>query len=144
MTIAPRTPRDLALGWREALVARDAAAFARLFAPDGAMVDVEHRTADLEDARPIVGRDAIEALAREWLDDTAAFEFDVLDVLADASTAAYRWRYRVTVDGDRVEFVGITWLSCGEGHIRDALVCFDSYRLLRRSGRVAPVAAPGP
>lgn len=144
MTVAPRTPRDLALGWREALVARDAVAFARLFAPDGAMVDVEHRTADLEDARPIVGRDAIEALAKAWLDDTPAFEFDVLGLLADASTAAYRWRYRLPADGEHAEFAGITWLTCGDGHIRDALVCFDSYRLLRRAGRVAPVAPPGP
>ena len=144
MSAARRTQRELALGWREALVTRDARAFAGLFAPDGAMVDVEHRTADLEDVRPILGRDAIEALALRWLDDTPAFEFDVLDVLANASTAAYRWRYQVAADGDRVEFAGITWLNCGDGHIRDALVCFDSYRLLRRAGRVMPIAATGP
>lgn len=143
MSAARRTPRELALGWREALVSRDARAFAGLFAPDGVMLDVEHRTADLEDARTIAGRAAIEALAEEWLGDTPAFEFHILDLLADASTAAYRWRYEVAPADDGAEFVGLTWLRCDEGHIRDALVCFDSYRLLRLVGRVGPVAAPG-
>lgn len=143
MTAAERTPRELALAWREALVGRDARAFAGLFAEDGAMVDVEHRTPDLEDARTIAGRRDIEALAEGWLRDTSAFEFDVLDLLADESSAAYRWRYRIPAADGAVEFVGLTWLTCDEGHIRYALVCFDSYRLLRLQGRAEPVAAQG-
>lgn len=143
MSAARRTPRELALGWREALVRRDARAFAGLFAPDAAMVDVEHRTDDLEDARTIAGRASIQALAEEWLGATPAFEFDILDLLADASTAAYRWRYEVAADGGGAAFIGLTWITCDAGHIRDALVCFDSYRLLRLLGRVAPLTGPG-
>jgi hypothetical protein len=95
------------------------------------MVDVEHRTDDLADVRPLVGRDAIEATARAWLDDTPEFEYELVSVLASGRKAAVRWRY--AVGGSAYE--GLSWLDCERGEIREALVCFDSHRLLRDSGR---------
>jgi hypothetical protein len=134
----PRSPEQLARGWRAALVDRDAAAFAALFAPDGVMVDVEHRTADLRRARPIHGRTAIEELTIRWLGETPAFRFEITGVLADAATAAYRWTYEVSGAAEQVAVDGITWLACGDGMIREALVCFDSYALMEGLGTARP------
>jgi hypothetical protein len=133
-----RSPEQLARGWRDALLDRDAGAFAALFAPGGVMVDVEHRTADLRHARPIRGRAAIEQLTVEWLRDTPRFRFEITGVLADASTAAYRWSYEVTGRADAVAVDGITWLACAEGMISEALVCFDSYALVQGLGAARP------
>jgi hypothetical protein len=135
-----RSPEELAHGWRSALVDRDAGAFAALFAPEGVMVDVEHRTADLSRARPIRGRAAIEELALGWLRQTPVFQFEITGLLADASTAAYRWRYEVPGATDAVALEGITWLACADGTISEALVCFDSYGLMQGLGTVRPAA----
>ena len=59
-------------------------------------------------------------------------------MLADASTAAYRWRYEVPGAGDAVAVEGITWLACADGMIREALVCFDSYALMEGLGTARP------
>ena len=133
-----RSPEQLSHAWRDALVARDAGAFAALFAPDGVMIDVEHRTADLRRARPIRGRAAIEDLTVGWLRETPLFEFEITGVLADASTAAYRWRYEVPGASDAVAVEGITWLACTDGMIGEALVCFDSYALMEGLGTARP------
>jgi uncharacterized protein (TIGR02246 family) len=133
-----RSPEQLARGWRDALVERNAQAFAALFAPDGVMVDVEHRTADRRSARPIRGRAAIEELTVGWLRETPRFRFEVTGLLADASTAAYRWSYEVTGPADAVAVDGITWLDCAEGMISEALVCFDSYALMQGLGTARP------
>jgi hypothetical protein len=133
-----RSPEQLARGWHRALVDRDAIAFAALFAPDGVMLDVEHRTADLSRARPIRGRAAIEELTVGWLRGTPRFEFEITGLLADSSTAAYRWRYEVPGVSDAVAVEGITWLACADGMIREALVCFDSYALMEGLGTVRP------
>jgi SnoaL-like domain len=138
MSRTSRTPEQLARGWREALVARDPGAFAALFAPDGVMVDVEHRTADLRRARPIRGRAAIEELTVTWLRETPAFRFEITGLLADASTAAYRWIYEVAGASDAVAVEGITWLACSGGEICEALVCFDSYALMQGLGTARP------
>ena len=135
---ATRSPAELSHAWRDALVAGDATAFASLFAPDGVMVDVEHRTADLRRARPIRGRAAIEAVTLGWLESTPQFAFDITGLLADSSSAAYRWRYRVPGLADEVDVEGITWLACADGMIREALVCFDSYALLEGLGSARP------
>ena len=129
--LSERTPAELALAWRDALLARDAPAFGRLFAEDGAMVDVEHRTADLSEPRPLVGRAEIEAQAAAWLESTPFFAYDVLEVLADETRAAALWRYEV----DGVELYGVSWLECERGEIRQARVYFDSHGLLRGLGR---------
>jgi hypothetical protein len=121
-----RTPEELAYGWRDALFGRDHVAFGNLFAADGVMLDVEHRTADGSGPRPLEGRAAIEAMAREWLAVVPEFEYDVLEVLADATRAAARWRYAV----QGREFDGVSWLDCRDGEIVRALVLFDSYGLL--------------
>ena len=89
-----RTPRDLALGWRDALLARDGEAFGRLFAADAVMVDVEHRTPDGRAARPLVGRPEIQAVAETWFREVGAFDYVVDEVLADPSRAAVRWTPR--------------------------------------------------
>ena len=133
-----RSPEQLSHAWRDALVARDAGAFAALFAPDGVMIDVEHRTADLRRARPIRGRAAIEELTVGWLRDSPSFQFEITGVLADASTAAYRWRYEVPGASDDVAVEGITWLACADGMIGEALVCFDSYALMEGLGTARP------
>jgi uncharacterized protein (TIGR02246 family) len=133
-----RSPEQLSHAWRDALVARDAGAFAALFAPDGVMIDVEHRTADLRRARPIRGRAAIEELTVGWLRDSPSFQFEITGVLADASTAAYRWSYEVPGASDAVAVEGITWLACADGTIREALVCFDSYALMLGLGTARP------
>ena len=138
MSPSPRSPEQLARGWRAALVERDAAAFAALFAPDGVMVDVEHRTADLREARPIRGRAAIEELTVGWLRDSPVFEFEITGLLADDSTAAYRWSYRVPGVTAEVAVDGITWLACADGMIDEALVCFDSYALMQGLGTARP------
>jgi hypothetical protein len=122
-----RTPRELALEWREALVGRDATRFAGLFALDAVFEDVEHRTADGLRARAIHGRAAIEELTRGWLAAIPAFEYDVLDVLADERTAAVRWRY-ATPGLDELE--GLSWLTCADGFIERAFVVFDSHALI--------------
>jgi uncharacterized protein (TIGR02246 family) len=127
-----RTPAQLALGWRDALLARDAAAFAQLFAPEGVMVDVEHRTADLTEARPLEGRREIEATARAWLEQTPAFDYKVLAILADSDRAAIRWRYSLPTP--EFELEGQTWLTCEAGEIVEARVDFDSFQLLRHLG----------
>jgi hypothetical protein len=133
-----RSPEQLARGWHQALVDRDAGAFAALFAPDGVMIDVEHRTADLRRARPIRGRAAIEELTVGWLRGTPLFEFEISGVLADECTAAYRWSYGVPGTEDAVAVEGITWLACAHGMISEALVCFDSYALMEGLGTARP------
>jgi SnoaL-like protein len=136
---ATRSPEQLARGWHAALVTHDAEAFGELFASDGVMVDVEHRTADLREARPIRGRDAIHELAVGWLRDTPEFTFEITGLLADESTAAYRWFYEVPGVEAAVAVEGITWLTCADGMISEALVCFDSYALMAGLGRARPV-----
>jgi len=133
-----RSPEQLAYGWHAALVERDAGSFAALFAPDGVMVDVEHRTADLSRARPIRGRAAIEELTVGWLRETPGFRFEIAAVLADESTAAYRWSYEVPGATEAVAVEGITWLACADGMISEALVCFDSYALMHGLGTARP------
>ncbi|MDX6629758.1 MAG: SnoaL-like polyketide cyclase [Gaiellales bacterium] len=133
-----RSPEQLAYGWRDALVDRDAGAFAALFAPEGVMIDVEHRTEDLRRARPIHGRAAIEELTIVWLRDTPRFLFAITGLLADASTAAYRWSYELAGASDSVAVEGVTWLTCADGMIDEALVCFDSYALMEGLGTVRP------
>lgn len=120
------TPRDLAEGWRHALLARDADAFAALFAPEGVMLDVEHRTPDGLAARPLEGRETIRAVTAEWFERTPAFSYDIVGILADARSAAVRWRY--VVDGLEVE--GVSWIECEDGSIRRAFVYFDSHAFL--------------
>jgi hypothetical protein len=139
-----RSPEQLSYGWRDALVARDAAAFAALFAPDGVMVDVEHRTADLRRARPIRGRAAIEELTLGWLRETPLFEFEITGLLADASTAAYRWSYEMPGASEVVAVEGLTWLACADGMISEALVCFDSYALMEGLGTARPANGQEP
>jgi hypothetical protein len=139
---AARTPEQLAHGWRTALVEHDARSFAELFAPNGVMIDVEHRTADLRAPRPIAGRAAIEQLATAWLKDTPSFEFEITGLLADASTVAYRWSYDVPGTEGSVALEGITWMACANGMISEALVCFDSYGLMHGLGLIDR-AAPG-
>jgi hypothetical protein len=133
-----RSPEQLAHGWRSALLDRDAGAFAALFAPEGVMVDVEHRTADLRRARPIRGRAAIEELTVAWLRDTPEFQFEITGLIADDSTVAYRWSYEVPGATDAVAVEGITWLACAGGMITEALVCFDSYALMQGLGTARP------
>ena len=133
-----RSPEQLARGWREALVERDPQAFGALFAPDVVMTDVEHRTPDLRQARPIRGRAAIEELTVGWLRDTPHFRFEITGLLADASEAAYRWSYEVPGARDEIAVEGITWLACADGMITEALVCFDSYALMQHLGTARP------
>jgi uncharacterized protein (TIGR02246 family) len=121
-----KTPRDLAEEWRAALLARDADAFAALFAPDGVMLDVEHRTHDQRSARPLEGREMIRAETAAWFARTPAFAYDIIDALADSRSAAVRWKY--VVDGLEVE--GISWLECEHGRIQQAFVYFDSHAFL--------------
>lgn len=102
------------------------------------MIDVEHRTADLRRARPIRGRAAIEELTVAWLRETPQFEFEISGLLADESTAAYRWSYEVPGASDAVAVEGITWLACADGMISEALVCFDSYALMQGMGTARP------
>ena len=104
------------------------------------MIDVEHRTADRRRARPIRGRAAIEELTVGWLRDTPVFRFEIDGLLADDSTAAYRWSYEVPGAADAVAVEGITWLVCAGGEISEALVCFDSYALMQGLG-TAPRAS---
>ena len=106
-------------------------AFGALFAADGVMIDVEHRTADLVAPRPLVGREEIEAQAAVWLRSTPEFGYDVLEVLADETRAAVLWRYEV----EGAAFDGVSWLSCEQGEILEARVYFDSHGLLRALGR---------
>ncbi len=136
-----RSPEQLARGWHAALVGHDPVAFAELFAPDGVMVDVEHRTPDLREARPIRGREAIHELAVGWLRDTPEFRFEITGLLADESTAAYRWSYEVPGVEAVVAVDGITWLTCADGMISEALVCFDSYALMEGLGTARPAQA---
>jgi uncharacterized protein (TIGR02246 family) len=121
-----RTPRDLAEAWRAALLARDADAFAALFAPEGVMLDVEHRTPDERSARPLEGRETIRAVTAAWFARTPAFSYDIVDVLSDRRSAAVRWTY--AVDGLEVE--GVSWIECENGQIQRALVYFDSHEFL--------------
>ena len=121
-----RTPRELAEAWREALLARDADAFAALFAADGVMLDVEHRTPDGRSARPLEGRDEIRSVTAAWCSETPAFTYDLLDVLAAGDRAAVRWRYAV----GGLELEGVSWLECADGCILRAFVSFDIHELL--------------
>ena len=134
--MSERTPEELALGWRDALLERDAAAFAMLFAHDGVMIDVEHRTPDLSEARPLRGRATIESVARAWLEQTPKFEFEVLSLVSTRASAAVHWRYRVPVAAGELSLDGVTWLNSRDGEICEAFVYFDSFRLLRALGRV--------
>jgi uncharacterized protein (TIGR02246 family) len=127
-----RTPAELAHAWRDALLARDAEAFAGLFAQDAVFIDVEHRTADLASVRPITGRAAIGELTRGWLAETPQFEYDVAEVIAEGESAAVRWRYAV----EGIELDGVSWLRCAGGEIVEARVYFDSLGLYRGLGRV--------
>jgi len=103
------------------------------------MLDVEHRTADLRRARPIRGSAAIEELTIGWLAETPDFRFEITGLLADAATAAYRWTYEVPGAAGDVVVDGVTWLTCADGMIEEALVCFDSYALMQGMGIAQPV-----
>ena len=132
-----RMPAELAHAWRATLLGRDPSAFANLFASDGIMEDVEHRTADRSAARVIVGRQEISDVTATWLAATTGFSFEITDLLARDDAAAYRWTYEVTgLPGTAVE--GVTWLTCAGGQIRHALVLFDSFRLLQSLGQLPP------
>jgi hypothetical protein len=120
------SPRDLAEAWRAALLARDADAFAGLFAPEGVMLDVEHRTPDELHARPLEGREMSRAVSAAWRARTPAFAYDIIDVLSDSRSAAVRWRYAV----ETVELEGVSWLDCHDGLIERAFVYFDSHEFL--------------
>jgi hypothetical protein len=100
------------------------------------MVDVEHRTDDLDDVRPLRGRADIEATTRRWFADTPEFGYEILDVLESDRAAAKRWLYRVPGAAGSVEVEGVTWLDCEAGEIREARVLFDSLRFFADSGRV--------
>jgi hypothetical protein len=131
---SPSAPESLALGWREALVNRNVREFGELFTRDALFVDVEHRTADLREPRPIRGREEIEEVTRSWFASTPSFRFDVLRVLSDDNAAAFLWEYEVPgVDGP-VALDGVTWLVCADGLIDEAHVHFDSYGLLAGLG----------
>lgn len=131
------TPSALAVGWRQALISREAREFAGLFAEDARFIDVEHRTPDMRSPRLISGRAEIEAVARDWLESTPTFRFDIVRILADATEASFFWRYEVPgVDG-LVAVDGVTWLSCADGLIREAHVLFDSLGLLAGLGSIA-------
>jgi SnoaL-like protein len=127
-------PDRLALAWRDALLARDAGAFAALFAPEGLMVDVEHRTADLARPLPLLGREMIEAQTRSWFEVTPRFAFDVLEAIGSGKSGAFRWRYAVPGETEEIALEGVTWLTCERGQITEAFVYFDSYALLRGLG----------
>lgn len=120
-TSGMRTPIELAHGWREALVGRDAEAYAGLFADDAEFVDVEHRTPDGSAPRVVRGRAAIRAVCDQWLATTPVFDYVVLDVVGDDRRAAKRWRYAV----GSADVEGVTWLDCRDGEIVRALVLFD-------------------
>jgi hypothetical protein len=131
------TPTTLAHRWREALVNRRADEFAGLFAEDALFIDVEHRTPDLREPRPIRGRAEIAAVTRSWFDTTPSFRFELVHVLSDATTAAFLWNYEVPGVKQRVAIDGVTWLSCAGGLIDEAHVHFDSYALLTGLGITA-------
>ena len=134
--MSERRPGELAWGWRDALLCRDAAAFAGLFAPDGVMIDVEYRTDDLSRTRPLRGRAAIEAESRAWFASTPVFDYQIRKVLCDERSAAKLWRYTVPGIAEELVIDGVTWLTCARGEIQQALVYFDSHALLRGLGRV--------
>jgi ketosteroid isomerase-like protein len=125
-----RGPRELALEWRDALEARDADRFGRLFASDAVMVDVEHRTPDGRQARPLRGREEIERVTRAWCISTGDFDYVVNDVIEDGDRGAARWTYEWEVGARRREVEGLTWLDCRDGHIVRATVCFDTLALV--------------
>jgi uncharacterized protein (TIGR02246 family) len=131
---AERTAEQLAHAWREALIARDAPFFASLFAPDGVMIDVEHRTPDRSRPRPLEGRAEIERVTVAWFQSTPEFEYDVLDVIGDGDRAAALWRYEVPGAEGPIRLEGVTWLECSGGEIERALVYFDSFGLLQGLG----------
>jgi hypothetical protein len=128
-------PVQLAHAWRDALLARDASAFAALFTHGGVMVDVEHRTADLARPLPLRGREMIEAQTRSWFEVTPRFAFDVLEAIGSGLSGAFRWRYAVPGEAEKIALEGVTWLTCERGKITEAFVYFDSYALLRGLGR---------
>jgi hypothetical protein len=132
--ISPATPSTLALGWRQALVTREAREFAGLFAEDARFTDVEHRTPDLRAPRLISGRAEIEAVTRDWLEATPTFRFDTVRILSDATEAAFLWRYEVPGIDGLVAVDGVSWLSCADGLIQEAYVLFDSYGLIAGLG----------
>ena len=140
MSRTSRSPEQLAHGWHAALVERDAGAFAALFAPDGVMLDVEHRTADLSRARPIRGRAAIAELAVGWLRDTPELRFEITGVLADDPRPP-------TVDvlrGVRVQRMQSPWRASrraclADGMITEALVSlWTGYALMQGLGTTPP------
>jgi len=125
-----RGPRELVFEWRDALEARDAERFGRLFASDAVMVDVEHRTLDGRHARPLQGREEIESVTRQWCISAGDFTYVVNDVIEDGDRAAARWTYEWQVGAGRREVDGLTWLDCRGGHIVRATVCFDTFALV--------------
>ena len=125
-----RAPTALAYAWRDALNARDADAFGRLFGVAAEFVDVEHRTPDGQAPRVLRGRDEIVAVAVDWFARTPAFRYEILDVVGDERRAAKRWRYVVGA----IDVEGVTWLDCEGGRIQRALVLFDAVPLLRAGG----------
>jgi hypothetical protein len=127
--VTSRTPQDLALGWQDALLNRDASSFGALFAADAVMIDVEHRTPDGKDPRVLSGRSEIAKVAEDWFASTPTFDYEVLEVLSDRRRAAVLWRYEL----ETASFQGVTWLRCKAGEIVEALVYFDSYGLLHGS-----------
>ncbi len=130
--MAVRTPNELAHAWRDALLAGDAVAFASLFAEDGVMIDVEHRTPDRSRSRPLEGRAEIERVTRRWLAETPDFEYEILELVSSGGTVAVRWRYAVGRSA-AIELEGVSWLTCRDGEIVRADVYFDVYALLHET-----------
>jgi hypothetical protein len=73
-------------------------------------------------------------VTREWLESTPSFRFDIVRILSDATEAAFFWRYEVPGIDGLVAVDGVSWLSCGDGLIREAYVLFDSYGLIAGLG----------
>ena len=126
-----RGPGELAFEWRDALVGRDAERFGAMFAPDGVMVDVEHRTPDGLRARPLRGRREIEDVTRRWCETTGDFDYVVEAVIEQGASAAVRWSYEWETGSAREQVEGLTWLDCRDGVIVRATVCFDALLLLQ-------------
>jgi hypothetical protein len=110
-------PRALAYGWRDALVGRDAEAFAALFAPDALFVDVDHCTGDLGAVRPLRGREEIRAMCVAWLAATPSFEYEVEQVPRSCpsapagrrvvrSGACYGLRMNLVATPEALAFIG--------------------------------------
>ena len=66
--------------------------------------------------------------------------YHVVDTVADAATAAIRYRFGADVDGVRIDIPGVMWIDVDAGLVTRRVDTWDSLTYFHQTGRQPPAA----